>query len=277
MKVIVLVLAIAALAAAAPKPTKLHYRNLYKPPVGPITHRPSLRITGGQEATPHSIPYQAFLELYAGNIGWYCGGSLISQNYVLTAGHCGVNATEVSVILGAHTPFQDEDSQIIITSKEVTVHEKYDGDLIINDIAVIKLSEPAIFTNAIKAVALPSKADAIKTFEGETARISGWGYTTGFGYNKLSDVLNYVDVKVINNTKCGETFGDLEDSIVCTSGDENSGSCSGDSGGPLAINDKQIGVVSFGVIFCMPGYPSAFTRVTSFLDWIAANSDVVIN
>ncbi|XP_044265431.1 chymotrypsin-like [Tribolium madens] len=276
MKVFILVLAISALAAAAPKPTKLHYRNLYKPPVGPIKHRPSPKIIGGQEAIPHSIPYQTFLEVYAESEGWYCGGSLISPNYVLTAGHCGVDATEAHVTLGAHKPLQAEDTQVKIVSKEVKVHEKYDGELIINDIAVIKLPEAVTFTDAIKAVALPSKADADNTFEGETARISGWGLTDGFG-DKVSDVLNYVDVKVISNTKCEEAFGELQDSIVCTSGDEDTGSCSGDSGGPLAINDTQIGVVSFGIRYCLPGYPSAFSRVTSFLDWIATNSDVVIN
>jgi hypothetical protein len=36
MKTIVLILAIVALAAAVPKPTKLHYRNLFKQPVGEI-------------------------------------------------------------------------------------------------------------------------------------------------------------------------------------------------------------------------------------------------
>ncbi|EFA10697.1 brachyurin [Tribolium castaneum] len=273
---LILILGIVALAAAAPKPTKLNYRNLYKPPVGPLKHRPSPKIIGGHEATPHSIPYQAFLEVYSGSEGWYCGGSLISQNYVLTAGHCGVDATEAHVTLGAHKPLQDEDTQVKIVSKDVKVHEQYNAELIINDVAVIKLPKAVTFTDAVKAVALPSKADANNTFEGETARISGWGLTDGFD-NKLSEVLNYVDVKVISNAKCGEAFGDLKDSIVCTSGDENTGSCNGDSGGPLAIDDVQIGVVSFGIMYCLSGYPSAFSRVTSFLDWIATNSDVVIN
>lgn len=50
---------------------------------------PNARIIGGQEAEPNSIPYQVFLEVYGETKGWYCGGSLISENYVVTAGHCG--------------------------------------------------------------------------------------------------------------------------------------------------------------------------------------------
>ncbi|KAH0822742.1 hypothetical protein GEV33_000049 [Tenebrio molitor] len=106
-------------------------------------------------------------------------------------------------------------------------------------------------------------------------QVSGWGLTDGFG-DQISDVLNYVDVKVIGNQECEELFGSLVSSILCTSGDEYTGSCSGDSGGPLVIDDVQIGVVSFGIIFCLPGYPSGFSRVTSFLDWIETNSDVQI-
>lgn len=186
------------------------------------------------------------------------------------------SGVEAHVTLGAHKPQEAEDTQVKIVSKEIKVHEDWDSANIVNDISIIKLPEPVKLTDAIQPVTLPSKADANNTYEDETARVSGWGLTDGFG-NQLSDVLNYVDVKVLNNKKCEESFGSLKDSIVCTSGDDNTGSCSGDSGGPLAINDVQIGIVSFGIMYCLPGYPSAFTRVTSFLDWIQANSDVVIN
>jgi chymotrypsin len=275
MKAIVLILAIVALGAAVPKPTKLHYRNLFKQPVGEIKIKPHPRIIGGQEATPHSIPYQTFLEVYSNSEGWYCGGSLISENYVLTAGHCGDGATEAHVTLGAHEPLQAEDTQVNIVSTEIKVHEDYDGEEITNDVGLIKLPEAVTLNDAIKPVSLPSKADASNTFTGETARVSGWGLTDGFG-DQISDVLNYVDVKVIGNQECEEFFGSLLSSILCTSGDEYTGSCSGDSGGPLVIDDVQIGVVSFGIIFCLPGYPSGFSRVTSFLDWIETNSDVQI-
>jgi chymotrypsin len=162
-----------------------------------------------------------------------------------------------------------------IVSTEIKVHEDYDGEKIINDVGLIKLPEAVTLNDVIKPVTLPSKADASNTFIGETARVSGWGLTNGYD-DEISDVLNYVDVKVISNQECEEDFGSLLSSILCTSGDEYTGSCRGDSGGPLVIDDVQIGVVSFGTNLCLPAFPSGFSRVTSFLDWIETNSDVQI-
>jgi secreted trypsin-like serine protease len=55
----------------------------------------------------------------------------------------------------------------------------------------------------------------------------------------------------------------------------------GDSGGALVINNGdsylQIGVVSFvSSLGCASGYPSGYTRVTSYLDWIETNAGIVI-
>lgn len=63
---------------------------------------------------------------------------------------------------------------------------------------------------------------------------------------------------------------------VCTDGTNNVGGCSGDSGGPLTTEigcvTTQIGIVSFSVDqTCEGGYPTVFTRVTYYLDWINAN------
>ena len=58
--------------------------------------------------------------------------------------------------------------------------------------------------------------------------------------------------------------------------------CSGDFGGPVTIQDAdqrttQIGVSSFiNPLGCTRGFPGGFTRVSVYLEWIGANSDVVI-
>ena len=181
-------------------------------------------------------------------------------------------ARQAYIILGAHKPLAYEDTQLQIVSSNVIVHEDYDGE-IGNDIAVIGLPETITLTDAIGTIGLPS-ADS-GDFAGQIARASGWGFIYGHGPT-LSDVLNYVDLEIITNEECEEVFGTLDDTILCTSGDNNTSTCSGDSGGPLVIDGSLVGITSFGVQYCPGGYPAAFTRVTTFLEWLATNTDVKI-
>lgn len=99
----------------------------------------------------------------------------------------------------------------------------------------------------------------------------------------VSEVLRFVRADIITNTQCNKDYqGFVKSSNICANGAGGKSSCNGDSGGPLTVNDngttKQVGIVSFGrVEGCERGFAHVYTRVTSFLDWIQQNSDVVIN
>jgi chymotrypsin len=183
------------------------------------------------------------------------------------------------------------------------LHPDYDNTLIRNDIAVIRLPTSVAFNAQIQPVTLPTRAQAGDQFEGEAATISGWGrfsdgncrllffysehYTDKFtiffvASNDIAAQLRFVNVPVITNLACRIRFPTIiQDSNICSSGEGGRGACQGDSGGPLTVqrgaNSVQVGVVSFGLaIGCEVGWPSAFARVTSFLDFIQANTDLTI-
>lgn len=92
-----------------------------------------------------------------------------------------------------------------------------------------------------------------------------------------------MSLPVITNLACRTRFpGLITDDHVCADG-ANGGPCQGDSGGPLSVVEErdgrttQIGVVSFGLGFgCELNWPSAYLRVTRYLDWIAENTDRTI-
>ena len=65
---------------------------------------PADKIVGGEEATPHQYPWMAALFI---DDKWFCGGSLISDEWVMTAGHCADGASSVNVMLGAHNVRSD--------------------------------------------------------------------------------------------------------------------------------------------------------------------------
>nr|CAD7459488.1 unnamed protein product [Timema tahoe] len=109
-----------------------------------------------------------------------------------------------------------------------------------------------------------------------------WLILSPTGGSTASATLNYADVAIISNTACSATFPlNLRESNICTSSTNGKSPCNGDSGGPLVILETdglytEVGIVSFGTRDCPVGSPAAFTRVTSFLDWISINTGLSI-
>ncbi|KAK9720325.1 Trypsin [Popillia japonica] len=234
------------------------------------------KIVGGAEVERNSIPYQVALILTHPQYTFLCGGSLISRRFVLTAAHCVEDVISGEVILGAHRYEEIEEGQVRVQATKFHIHSGWNASFFINDIATIELDEEVELSDKIQLINLPSRADASNTFANERGRVSGWGiYSDEAG--TLSPVLRAVDVYVMTNSDCNDLLGVIQPSHVCIAGTGGVGSCGGDSGGPFVVGDKLIGQVSFGVVLgCELGWPSVFTRITSFLDWIEANSDVVI-
>ncbi|XP_030749031.1 brachyurin-like [Sitophilus oryzae] len=225
----------------------------------------SKRIIGGNVATANQFPYQVALFVYEGNTVYFCGGSLITDSWVLTAAHCIDSASYVIAALGSHDLSSTESSRIVLNSSKFIIHEDWDESLLQNDVALIQLPESVTINQQISTIKL---AEGTNTYDSLMSICLGWGITI---YGSTSNVLRYVDLEVITNEKCSayrDYSGYIVDTHICTSGNGTLGSCNGDSGGPLVINGEQIGIVSFGAADCQAGLPSVFTRVTEYNSWI---------
>ncbi|KAG8235701.1 hypothetical protein J437_LFUL014045 [Ladona fulva] len=232
---------------------------------------PSPYITHGNEATPHQFPWQVglIMTLETGQQA-FCGGSLISDEWVLTAGHCAKSVRSFQVILGAHKVKEDEPSQLRMTSAEAIVHEKYSSLLIHNDIALVKLPQKVNFTESIRPIRLPSRSDAGNTFSGYTGTVSGWGKDSDSATG-ISPVLRYESDQIISNLKCRlQYLVVLKATNICMDGGDGRSTCNGDSGGPMYVDGEdgapiQVGIVSFGSrMGCEKGFHPVFTRA---IDW----------
>ncbi|XP_012156724.1 brachyurin-like [Ceratitis capitata] len=244
------------------------------------------RITNGQVAVPKQFPYQAGLRLYTPLGASWCGGSVISDRWILTAAHCTVNLTTgVDVYLGAwdRTDATEPNQHIIfVATKNVILHEDYDGDAIVNDISLIKLPFAVEFNDYIQPIALPKKAASYDTYVGKQVIASGWGRISDDA-KTVTDKLRWIEVPVLANTACNRYFlGSVKQSNICIKTTGGISTCNGDSGGPLVYNDGEdtvlVGATSFGILFgCQIGWPGVFTRITSYLDWIEQHTGVVNN
>jgi len=238
------------------------------------------RIVGGAEATPHSYPWMAALFI---DDSWFCGGSLISDEWILTAAHCTTDAHTARILLGAHdVKAADEEGRIEVVSTDILTHEKYNPFLLHNDIALIRLPYKVNFTDILSPVCLPSYSEVDERWAHEDCQASGWGKPSDAA-SSISPVLREVTVDTITNLICALQFPTIiNHNIICISGHDGKSTCNGDSGGPLhLVRDgkfKQIGITSFGSSMgCEIGSHAGFTRPTSYLDWIETNTGIIID
>ncbi|XP_013197969.1 brachyurin [Amyelois transitella] len=234
------------------------------------------RIVGGVPAALGQYPYQAgLISDIVGLTGrGVCGGSLVTASRVITAAHCwfdGQNqAWRITVVLGSVLLFSGGNR---IETSAVATHPSWLPLLVRNDVAVIYLPTPVTLSATINTIALPSGNQLSENFAGSTATASGFGVTSDGSGISTDQFLSHVSLNVITNSVCSYAFPFiLQSSNICTSGVGGIGVCGGDSGGPLVVQRDGrpvlIGITSFGsALGCEINLPSAYARVTSFLDF----------
>ncbi|XP_037298546.1 trypsin-1 isoform X2 [Manduca sexta] len=247
---------------------------------GPTTYgtQDEERIVGGHNADLNEWPW--IVALF--NSGrQFCGGSLIDDRHVLSAAHCVAHMTSWDVArltarLGDYNIRLSTETQHVERKiKRVVRHRGFDMRTLYNDVAVLTLDQPVTFTKNIRPICLASGG---RQYSGQTATVIGWGSLRESG--PQPSVLQEVSIPVWSNAECRLKYGaaapgGIVESMICA-GKASMDSCSGDSGGPLMVNEggiwNQVGVVSWGIGCGKGQYPGVYTRVTSFLPWIQKNS-----
>ncbi|XP_030386356.1 serine protease 1-like [Scaptodrosophila lebanonensis] len=235
------------------------------------------RITNGYPAYEGKVPYVVGLSFTRSDgTGYWCGGSIIGHTWVLTAAHCTNHGSSVTIYYGASFRFQAQYTHWVGRGDFVQ-HPNYNSDNLNNDISLIRTPH-VDFWNLVNRVELPSYNDRYNSYNGWWAVASGWGYTWNDG--GMSDYLNCVDVQIMGNDECRNTFGSnyITDNTLCIRTTDGKSTCSGDSGGPLVLHDgnRLVGITSFGSGGgCTSGAPAGFTRVTGYLDWIRDVTGIV--
>ncbi|XP_057319392.1 serine protease snake-like isoform X2 [Microplitis mediator] len=241
-------------------------------------------IVGGTKAKPMEFPHMALIGYGREEIFWQCGGTLISDKFVLTAAHCIDSrdkgpATKVRVgLINSKNPRPSMQERDVI---ERITHPDYKLPLRYNDIALIKLEKPVDLNAEVRPACLETE----EILKEKKFIASGFG-KTAYEAETGSDDLMKVTLDKIETDECKEKFKSelgskqmpegLKETMICAGVMEGGkDTCQGDSGGPLQrvlhtpyCTYSVLGITSFGKFCAFKNSPAIYTRVYSYLDWI---------
>ena len=227
------------------------------------------------------VPWQAGL-VFNGKLQPWCGGTLISDQYVLTAAHCvkgrSTHPLSYQVILGDNNwRTRQEVDEIRHTITKVLIHPRFEETAPFDfDFAILKLSQPIDFNRQllVRPACLPSVLDD-DALVGMVGTASGWGVVDPSKPSKQANKLQKVNVKIMGERECQYKYPTypsiITPSMFCASAD-SADSCYGDSGGPFTVlhNNASVleGVISWGKSCAKSKWPGVYARVRKVVDWI---------
>ncbi|KAJ8322121.1 hypothetical protein KUTeg_000592 [Tegillarca granosa] len=242
-------------------------------------------VINGEDAVLGEWPWHVALFVYDSSTNrdtFYCGGSLIHPEWVITAAHCVEYSSRRTYYIYAGSIYQSKfkiEAQRRNLSSSPFLHRDYTSFRYGNDIALLRLSQPVNINDKVRTVCLSPYLR--ETYD--NCYVTGWGKThvdIHIG-NVFPDRLQEVKVQANKDFNwCNKSHIDLlrmyvvPDGICVDNRNQYSPVCNGDSGGPLVCQNEEgrwelVGVTSYGYRGCFKDHiPDIYASVSYHWDWI---------
>ncbi|XP_037272532.2 trypsin 5G1 [Rhipicephalus microplus] len=234
------------------------------------------RVYMGKPIAKESVPWIVQLSVIYGSETYLCGGSIITRNVILTAGHCLLVTDRFPDRIDVHVSSTKIYQGTRVKATRLKVHPRFLNQReLLYDVALLKLEKNLQFNRKTKPVCLPEEKLDVG---GKSLLVAGWGQTETVN---TSEVLLYTHVDGMTDEACRDFIAVAINPYtrrhikpgpaVCAKGSKGN-SCHGDSGGPLTLQDEQrrstqVGLVSAGAS-CSPGGSVLYASTALHLRWI---------
>ena len=247
--------------------------------------RAQTRIVGGHRSSLGKWPWLVSFQKFGTH---NCGGTLISDQFILTAAHCfdDHEPEKHTILLGSN-----DLNNPIVQSRQIlrtVIHEGYDPNTVVprNDIAIVKMNRKVEFNEYLQPICMtPPRPKAFGP--GQKCTLAGWGKLENGSSGGFPFILHDVQTPIIPIDKCG--IGEYSRTEIGGRGGQSSinekqlcagkldtggfGVCNGDSGGPLMCLDDDTyyiaGIVSWSRGCAEKNAADVLTNVEQYLGWIS--------
>lgn len=237
------------------------------------------KILGGKESKQGDWPWITAI-LHSDEFDMYqaqfCGGVLISKNWVLTAAHCVENKSPASigVAVGVFDLRNYLGSRIPVNT--IHIHPQYNTSTLQNDIALLRLATPSS-KKILPLFSGESEENISHSLLGKPLTAIGWGLANSVSTFYYPGKLRQVNLPVVADSFCKNIYmAPFTSSQLCAGYYVGKDVCNGDSGGPvISLIDGawvHTGLVSYGTDCTVyGGWYGVYTRTSSFAGFIRSH------
>lgn len=201
-----------------------------------------------------------------------CDGAIYKLSHIVTAGKCvdGFLNKVIRVRVGSTTR---SDGVIEVAVCNITVHEKFTGQTVFHNVAILKLCEPLESSKTIQPIQLANQLPA----NGAKVTANGWPSFRWWAmyWKKCLDdeayKLQKAEVKLLGPSQCTDLWArnnwskkNFTDDLFCTEKFAKE-ACSLAMGSPVVHNGKLVGIITKGG--CSE-YPEVYINLIKYKDWL---------